>query len=365
MSKLWARFDVAYPDFRLDVELELPTDGVIAVFGPSGCGKTTLLRCLAGLHRASPGYLRLDRDLWQDEANGLFLPIHRRAVGYVFQDLRLFPHLSVRSNLRYGFSRTPVQERRLEFDRVVGLLELGQLLDRRPSQLSGGEQQRVAIGRAVLASPRLLLFDEPLSSLDWRVRGEILPFIQRLDALLRIPIVYVSHSLGEVLQLGKTLIVMRAGRVQAVGPIGELLARLDLRGAIEPDRLGALIDARVVGHEPEFGLTKVEFSGRPLYVPYRPRAVGESLRVHILAKDVSLVTGGPPLQTSVLNILEGRIESMGDAEGDEPSVDVRLDVGCPLLASITKKSVSQLGLRVGQRVYAQIKALALSEDLRT
>ncbi len=364
MTMLRAQFEVTYPGFRLDFDIEAPTDGAIAVFGPSGCGKTTLLRCLAGLCRAPRGSMEIGDEVWQDEARGFFLPVHRRAVGYVFQDLRLFAHLSVRSNLEYGLSRTPREARRFDFAQVVDLLGIGHVLDRRPSQLSGGEQQRVAIGRAVLTSPRLLLFDEPLSSLDWRMRGEILPFIQRLDAVLRIPIVYVSHSLGEVLQLSKTLVVMREGRVQAVGPINELLARFDLRGAIEPDRLGALIDARVVGHEPEFGLTRVEFGGRALYVPYRPRSLGERLRVHILAKDVSIVTGGPPLQTSVLNILEGRIESIGEAEGGEPSVDVRLDVGCPLLASITKKSVSKLGLGVGQRVYAQIKALALSEDLR-
>ncbi len=364
MTTLRAQFEVNYPGFRLDVDMEVPTDGAIAVFGHSGCGKSTLLRCLAGLCRAPRGFMRIGDEVWQDEAGGLFQPVHRRAVGYVFQDLRLFPHLSVRSNLEYGLSRTPPAERRFDFDRVVDLLGIGRLLDRRPSRLSGGEQQRVAIGRAVLTSPQLLLFDEPLSSLDWRVRSEILPFIQRLDAVLRIPIVYVSHALNEVLQLSKTLIVMRGGRVEAVGPINEVLARFDLRGAIEPDRLGALIDARVVGHEPEFGLTRVEFRGRSLYVPYRPRSVGEPLRVHILAKDVSLVTGGPPLQTSVLNILEGTIESIGDTGGDEPSVHVRLDVGCPLLASITKKSVSKLGLGVGQRVYAQIKALALSDDLR-
>ena len=360
---LRARFRIERGAFTLDADLEVPDEGVTAVFGPSGCGKTTLLRCLAGLERSSEGFFRLGDTLWQDEAQDVFVPITQRAVGYVFQELRLFPHLSVRDNLRYGLRRTPLQERRFSFDQVVGLFGLGGLLDRRPYHLSGGEQQRVAIGRAVLASPRLLLMDEPLASLDQQRKREILPFIQRLDRELAIPIVYVSHSLNEVLQLTRTLVVLHGGRIVAAGPINEVLARLDLRHTIGPDVVGAVLDTRVAGHDHAFGLTTLEFQGKTLYVPQQPRAVGEPLRVHVLSKDVSIVLGAPPPRTSVLNILEARIDRIGEADPNSSSVDIRLDIGCPLLASITRKSLMNLDLRPGQRVYAQIKALALNEDL--
>lgn len=228
MSELQARFDVAYPNFRLSVELSVPAAGVTAMFGPSGCGKTTVLRCLAGLERSPAAYMRLGAEVWQDESRNFFLRPSHRAVGYVFQELRLFPHLSIRNNLNYGFRRTPRRERRVSFDHVLHLLDLAPLLDRRPHQLSGGEQQRVAIGRALLTSPKLLLFDEPLSSLDLARKREILPFIQRLDHELGIPIVYVSHSLGEILQISQTLVLLKDGKVAAVGPIHEVLAGFGL-----------------------------------------------------------------------------------------------------------------------------------------
>ena len=258
---LRARFRIDRGGFVLDVDLDLPAEGVTAVFGPSGAGKSTLLRCLAGLERAPDGYLMLGQSVWQDESKQLFVPIAQRAVGYVFQDLRLFPHLNVRDNLKYGFKRTPVLERRIPFDQVVDLLGLGELLGRRPQQLSGGEQQRVAIGRALLTSPRLLLLDEPLASLDQRRKREILPFIQRLDRALGIPIVYVSHSLGEILQLTRTLVVLRDGRIAAAGAINDVLSRLDLRRAIGDEAVGAVIDTHVEDHEPAYGLTRVHFPG--------------------------------------------------------------------------------------------------------
>lgn len=363
MSQLQARFDVTYPSFRLNVELNVPATGVTAVFGPSGCGKTTLLRCLAGLERSPTGFLRLGEEVWQDESHNLFLRTHHRAVGYVYQELRLFPHLSVRDNLTYGYRRTPPQDRRISFDHVIHLLDLAPLVDRRPHQLSGGEQQRVAIGRALLANPRLLLFDEPLSSLDLDRKREILPFIQRLDKEFGLPIVYVTHSLGEVLQLTSTLVLLHGGRILAAGPINEIFSRFDLPRSLGRDVVGAVIDTKVGGHEPEYGLTRLEFPGGQLYVPHQPRGIGDPLRVHVLSKDVSIVLGAPPARTSILNILEATVDDIGPVRPESPLVEVRLDIGCPLLASITAKSLANLGLKKGQRVYAQIKAVALAEDL--
>lgn len=361
---LSARVRMDYGGFHLRADLELPAEGVTAIFGPSGSGKTTLLRCLAGLERSPDGFLQIGGTVWQDESRGLFVPVAQRAVGYVFQELRLFPHLSVRENLKYGFKRTPLSERRISFEQVVGLLGLDPFLDRRPHRLSGGEQQRVAIGRALLTSPRLLLLDEPLASLDQARKREILPFIRQLDHELGIPIVYVSHSLNEILQLTSTLVILNGGKVVAAGPINEVLSRLDLRESIGHEMVGAVIDTRVAAHETAFALTRLEFMGKSLYVPYQAREVGEPLRVHILSKDVSIVLGTPGLQTSVLNIIEAHVECIGEAAAGSPSVEVRLNIGCPLLASITRKSLSNLGLQPGQRVYAQIKALALSDDLR-
>lgn len=361
MSRLIARFDVAYANFHLLVDLDLPASDITAVFGQSGSGKTTLLRCLAGLERSPTGFMQVGDDLWQDETRGCYESIVRRRIGYVFQEPRLFPHLSVRSNLTYGFNRTPIQERRLSVDQVIEVLGIAHLLDRRPHKLSGGEQQRVAIGRALLTSPKLLLLDEPLSSLDSQRKLEIMPFIQRLYKELKIPIVYVTHSLHEILQLARIVVLLRDGKVVATGPLTEVFSRLDLHRHLGPHLIGAVIDTAVAEHEQQFGLTRLAFNGQSLYVPFQSLAVGQPLRVHILSSDVSLVVGLSVAQTSALNILPATV--MDIAEVDRATVDVRLDVGCPLVASITRKSAVALGLKPGQRLYAHIKSVALAEDV--
>ena len=362
MSTLAAKFDVRYPKFHLKVELDLPLDGVTAIFGPSGCGKTTFLRCLAGLEQSPHGMLRFGHTMWQDEAQGVFLPISQRSIGYVFQEPRLFPHLSVRSNLEYGLKRTPSEKRKLSFEKIVEILGLQNLLDRRPHGLSGGEQQRVAIGRALLTSPRLLLMDEPLSSLDLKRKREILPFIQRLDTELHIPIIYVSHSLQEVLQLATTLVMLKEGCVTGVGPLSEVFAQLDSRSFMEESHLGAVIDTTVEAHDPEFGLTKLAFGRRHFYVPHQEQPIGERLRVQILSRDVSIITSPPAFQSSVLNILEATVTDIGTINPEHPFVDIKLDIGWPLLATITRKSQVSLNLQPGQHVYAQIKAVAFSHE---
>ncbi|MCA9422120.1 MAG: molybdenum ABC transporter ATP-binding protein [Nitrospira sp.] len=362
MSELTSCFDVTFPTFHLQVKASVPADGITVVFGPSGCGKTTLLRCFAGLIRSPTGFLALGEHVWQDESTGFFLPLSQRPVGYVFQEPRLFPHLSVRSNLLYGWNRTTKAERRISLDQVVAILGLESLLDRRPTHLSGGEQQRVAIGRALLTSPRLLLMDEPLSSLDAQRKREIVTFIQRLDREFRIPIIYVSHALNEVVQLARTLILLKKGSVAAIGPLAEVFSQVGSRRVIPDSHIGAIIDTHVVEHDVQFGLTTLAFSGGQLSVPHQHSSIGESLRVQILARDVSLVASPPAFQTSVLNVLEATVLEIGPIEPDQPFVDIKLDIGCPLLATITRKSLAILKLHPGQKIHAQIKAVALTHD---
>lgn len=362
MSELTARFEVVFPSFHLQVKASVPAEGITVVFGPSGCGKTTFLRCLAGLERSPTGFLALGEHVWQDETSHIFLPLSQRPVGYVFQEPRLFPHLSVRSNLLYGWKRIPESERRVSLDQVVAILGLDSLLERRATHLSGGEQQRVAIGRALLTSPRLLLMDEPLSSLDVQRKREIMTFIQRLDKEFRIPIIYVSHALHEVVQLARTLILLKEGMVAAIGPLAEVFSQVGSRRVIPDGHIGAIIDTRVAEHDLEFGLTTLNFSGGQLSVPRQNSSIGESLRVQILARDVSLVANPPAFQTSVLNVLVATVMEIGPIEAGQPFVDIKLDIGCPLLATITRKSLATLNLHPGQKVHAQIKAVALTDD---
>ena len=361
MSRLTARFDVQLPNFHFQIALDVPASGITAVFGPSGSGKTTLLRCLSGLERSSTGFMRLADEVWQDESRGLYLPIYERPLGYVFQEPRLFPHLNVRSNLLYGFKRISLQDRRVSLEQVVDILGIGHLLDRRPHKLSGGEQQRVAIGRALLTSPRLLLLDEPLASLDIERKREILPFLQRLRKALDIPIIYVSHAMSEILQLADMVLVLKAGRLLTSGSLTEVFSSLDLRGLRGPYSIGAVIEANIAEHEPEFGLTRLEFKTQSLHVPLQPLGIGEPLRIHILSSDVSLALAPVTVPTSVLNVLEATVIEI--REVDQATVDVKLDVGAPLVASITRKSLVKLALKPGQRVYAHIKSVALSEEL--
>ena len=362
MSQLSGHFDLAYPEFHLQVTLDVPAEGIIAVFGPSGSGKTTFLRCLAGLERAPTGAISLGRHCWQDERQGIFVPLSQRPIGYVFQEPRLFHHLSVQGNLQYGWKRIPKPSRRISLDQVIQVLDIERLLDRRPNSLSGGEQQRVAIGRSLLTSPELLLMDEPLSSLDAGRKREILPFINKLDAEFQIPIVYVSHDLHEIIELAKTVVLLKEGQVAGSGPIEEVFSQLNVRHLIPENHLGALVDTTVAEQDQAFGLTKLAFSGGHLHVPHQHRNIGEQLRVQILAKDVSIISSPPSFQTSVLNLLEATIVEIGEVNNDHPFVDIKLDIGCPLLATITRKSLATLKLHPGQYVHAQIKAVALSQE---
>lgn len=360
MSRVLARFDLRFPSFHLDVELDVPMSGITAIFGPSGSGKTTLLRCLAGLERAPHGFMQFGEEVWQDETRRRWLPLYERPIGYVFQEPRLFPHYNVRSNLLYGYQRIPPDARRITPEQVINILGIGHLLERRVHKLSGGEQQRVAIGRALLTSPKLLLFDEPLASLDIQRKQEILSFMRRLHEELHIPVMYVSHAIAEILQLADRVVLLSEGKVIATGALNEMLTTLKFRGHFGAHRIGAILEARVAAHEEQYGLTRLEFNSQSLFVPIQSVAVGQIMRVHIFSNDISLVLGHTVVPTSILNILEAIVVEI--REINPSSVDVVLDIGTPLVASITKKSLMALGLQPGQRVFAHIKTVALNEE---
>ncbi|MDA8254190.1 MAG: molybdenum ABC transporter ATP-binding protein [Betaproteobacteria bacterium] len=351
-----ARFDLALGEFRLDAGFEAPGRGVTALFGPSGSGKTTLLRCLAGLERASNGYLEVNGEIWQDDSKGIYLPTHRRPLGYVFQEASLFPHLSVRRNLEYGWKRIPAAQRRVGFDQAVELVGIGPLLARDPARLSGGERQRVAIARALLVSPDLLLMDEPLAALDLASKGEILPYLERLHDELSIPVLYVSHSPDEVARLADYMVLMEKGRSLASGPLKDMLARLDIPLA-HGDEAGVVIDMVVGEHDETYHLTRLDFAGGGISVARQPHALGHRMRLRIHARDVSLALERHS-DSSILNILPARVVEVADE--NPAQVVVRLDAeGVPLLARITRKSSALLGLEPGMAVFAQVKSVAL------
>ncbi len=355
---LKAAFKVDFPGFSLDVDLNLPASGVTVVFGPSGSGKTTLLRCLAGLEKS--GYMEMAGQVWQDE--NIFIPVNKRAIGMVFQESRLFPHLKVRENLLYGYKRTPVDLRKLQLDEVVRVLEIEELLGRSIDKLSGGEKQRVALGRALLTSPKLLLMDEPLAALDAQRKGEIILFIRKIEKELQIPIIYVTHSMTEVLQLVDTMVILKKGRVVDCGPVAKVFSDLRLREAKGDQLSGAVLDTSVLGHDTEFGITRLDFMGQELSVPIQEIPLGQGLRVHIHSKDVSLATEPPAGLTSVLNILKAKIKRIGEVDPNSYSIDIELDAGGPLLATITRKSLSNLQLKPGQPIYALIKAIKMVHE---
>lgn len=352
-----ARFRLAFSGFALDVDLALPGRGVTALFGHSGSGKTTCLRCVAGLERADDGLLAVNGEVWQDSAHGIFVPTHKRALGYVFQEASLFPHLTVKRNLEFGQKRIAAAERRVAWDQAIELLGIGHLLDRLPERLSGGERQRVGIARALLTSPRLLLMDEPLAALDLKRKYEILPYLERLHDELDIPVLYVSHAPDEVARLADHVVLLDQGRVVAQGGLQQTLARLDLPTAFSEDA-GVVIESVVGEHDDTYHLTRLDFPGGDVLVARRPEAPGQRLRFRVHARDVSLATTRIE-GSSITNALLATVQEVADA--DTPAhVLVRLDAnGTALIARITRRSLDQLGVVVGRRLWAQIKTVAL------
>jgi molybdate transport system ATP-binding protein len=342
-------------DFRLDAEFGFSTPGVLALFGRSGCGKTTLVDILAGLLQPDAGSIVLDGRSLVDAAAGVSVPAERRGVGYVFQDARLFPHLDVRGNLRYGLRRAR-ESRGIGFDEVLALLGLERLLGRRPRQLSGGERQRVAIGRALLAQPQLLLLDEPLASLDAARRDEVLPYLEKLRDSIALPMVYVSHQFDEVLRLATQVVVMDEGRVLAKGDLAAVSLDPALRSITGPGAIGAVLEGEVTGHEAESGLALLRIGGGTLRIA-ADLPVGSRVRVQLLARDL-IIASEEPHGLSVRNALRATVRSI---EADDRYADlIRLDIGgAAAIARITRTATRDLGLKPGLPVWVLVKSVSL------
>lgn len=342
--------------FPLSVELAADV-GVTVIFGRSGSGKTSLLDAIAGLRRPEAGRIVIGGTTVFDAAGGIDLPPEQRAVGYVFQDARLLPHLSVHENLVYGLKRVRDREVVFQQGEIVELLELGPLLARRPAGLSGGEAQRVAIGRALLRQPGALLMDEPLSNLDVTSREQLIPFIARLADRISIPIVYVSHGVEEVLRLADRVALMSSGEVVACGPADEVMSRGDLGPLTGRYEAGAMIETTIVEHEADYGLSRLSCGHQDLYVPALDMPLGAPIRIRIRSRDIAIALERPE-NSSFVNILEGTLRAI-DGEPDASQVNLQIDVGVPLIARITRKSLEKLALGPGQHIYALIKSVAI------
>lgn len=340
--------------FRLQARFTA-APGLTALFGRSGSGKTSLVNIVGGLIRPDRGRIAVDGQTLVDTERGVFVPAHRRRIGYVFQDSRLFPHLSVRRNLLYGrwFARGDGGAT-ADLGAVVELLGIGHLLERDPDSLSGGEKQRVAIGRALLARPRLVLMDEPLASLDESRRSEILPYIERLRDEAGVPILYVSHSVAEVARLATTVVIMSEGTVTAVGPVQDILPMADATDG------GAVLEARIVRHDETFHLSVLESVAGELQVPRLDAPAGAHVRAYIRSRDV-MISLQRPEDISALNVMAGRIASITPTANAQ--ADIRLDCsGAVLLARVTAKSVDRLALAPGRPVYAVVKSVSFERS---
>ena len=344
------------PDFALEVDLHLPAQGITVLFGPSGSGKTTLLRCVAGLEQAT-GVVSLAGDVWQDSRRKVFKPTWQREIGYVFQEASLFEHMDVRKNLEFGLRRVPRSANRHSLDAAVELLGIGHLLARSVASLSGGERQRVAIARSLATQPKLLLLDEPLASLDIARRREVLPWLERLHAELRIPILYVTHSVDELARLADHVVMLENGSAKACGPVMESMASQDVATAIG-DEAGIVASGTIVARDDGDHMAQIRFDGGTVWGRDQGLGIGQSVRLRILARDVSLSLSAQDVST-IQNRLQGLIESIGiDAHPSQALVRVRCG-DAVILSRVTHRALKQLGLKAGSPVWCQVKSVAL------
>ncbi len=359
MGRISFDLHLRLPGFELHAQHEGDVDGVTALFGPSGSGKSTLLRCIAGLEPAVTGHLRLEDDVWLGAPRAQPLPAHERGVGFVFQDARLFPHLSALGNLRYAEKRSAhVSSSRIAFDDVVQALDLTPLLERRPATLSGGERQRVAIGRALLTRPRLLLLDEPMSALDAARKAEILPYLERLPATFGVPALYVTHDIDEVARLASHMMMLAQGRVIASGPIQDVMERADLQQVTGRFEAGVVLTTHVLRHDSTYCLTHLDHHGQAIAVPQLTADIGSAVRVRIRARDVALATRRPE-GSSIRNVLAGVLIEI-QSDPTTPFAETLLDIGgARLRARVTREAVAELGLAEGMQVFALVKSIAL------
>ena len=347
-----------FEDFRLELKFEARPRGVTALFGPSGCGKTTVINIIAGLLTPRRGRVQMDERTLLDTAAGIDVPPRHRRMGYVFQGARLFPHLSVKGNLLYGFKRAQRRLSESDCTQIIDALDIARLLDRRPASLSGGERQRVAIGRALLTAPACLLLDEPLSGLDHKRRDDILPYLERLRDEHGVPMIYVSHSVDEVTRLADDVLVMDDGALVAGGPVADVFSRIDLFPLTGRFEAGAVIMARVSERLTDYGVSRVTFDGGSLTIPGTAARVGELIRVRIRARDVMLTTSPPSDYAN--NVLAVEIQDVRHDPG--PFADVQLGCGSTrLVARVTRLSLERLSLAPGQRAYALFKTVAIDQ----
>ena len=349
--------------FELNLDLQLPGQGITAIFGSSGSGKTSLLRAVAGLEKNPKGRIQIGENIWQDSQQGICLPTWQRSLGYVFQESSLLPHLSVAENLNFGLKRTlkssnSVQtEANKALQASIELLGIGSLLQRMPDELSGGERQRVAIARAIAMQPQLLLMDEPLASLDAARRQEIFPWLARLRDELKMPMLYVTHSAEEVTRLADYLVVLDKGQVKAQGSVSSVLTQV-VNPVMEGEDAGALISGHIGAVDAQWHLSRVDFEGGSVWMRDAGVEVGRAVRIRILARDVSLATTEPQ-NTSIQNQLRGSIQTI-TSETHPSQVMVVLKCGAEeVLARVTKRAVNELALEVGMPVWAQVKSVAL------
>ncbi|MEY3771424.1 MAG: Sulfate/thiosulfate import ATP-binding protein CysA, partial [Pseudomonadota bacterium] len=350
-------------EFQLDVDLQLPEQGITAIFGPSGSGKTSLLRAVAGLEKIRQGRIQVGTSIWLDTPQKICIPTWQRPLGYVFQESSLLPHLSVTENLNFGLKRawksasSEQTEAKKALQASIELLGIGSLLQRMPAELSGGERQRVAIARAIAMQPQLLLMDEPLASLDAARRQEIFPWLARLRDELKIPMLYVTHSAEEVTRLADHLVVLDQGHVKAQGSVSAVLTRV-VNPVVVGEDAGALIAGCIGAVDAQWHLSRVDFDGGCIWMRDAGLPVGKTVRIRILARDVSLATSEPQ-NTSIQNQLRGSIQSI-TPDAHPSQVMVVLKCGAEeVLSRVTKRAVDELDLQVGQPLWAQVKSVAL------
>jgi molybdate transport system ATP-binding protein len=359
LQYLHAKFSINYPSFQLDIELKLPARGITVLFGHSGSGKTTCLRAMAGLEHLTTGYFAVGDDVWQDSDTGCFVPTYQRDLGYVFQEAGLFPHLSVKQNLEFGWRRIAKEKQQISVGEICQLLGIDHLLDRATTQLSGGERQRIAIARALLTCPKLLLMDEPLSALDIGLKSEILPYLENLQQTLDIPIVYVTHSVAEMARLADHIVLFNNGSIVATESAQVVMSRPEYL-PIFRDEIGSIFNTTVLEHQDPL-ITKLDIDGVTIWAPGQVGRIGQRYRCRILASDVALSLTEPRL-TTMLNHLPATIIAIEGMDSGSGQALVVLDLANQhrLLAKVTLKSILQLGLEEGKTVWAQIKSVALS-----
>ena len=358
MERILARFDIKYDNFSLQANLDLPARGITILFGHSGSGKTTCLRAMAGLEQLANGFFSVTGEVWQDSQAKHFIPTYRREIGYVFQEAGLFPHLSVRQNLEYGLKRVAESKRKVDMSAVCSLLGIDHLLERSPSRLSGGERQRVSIARALLTSPRLLLMDEPLSALDNGLKGEILPYLEKLHHELSVPIVYVTHSVEELARLADHIVLFNRGSIVASGSAVSIMSDPAYEHLFG-EGLGSIVETRIAEHCSDH-VTRLEANnGISFWIPEHCGVLGEKYRCRILASDVSVCMSRPD-DSSILNEVQATIVQVKPAtKPGEIALELELAGGVRLLSLITERSLTQLKLFVGMTVWTQIKSVAI------